>query len=391
VHKTWGVIRQIAYSGAIHPQSGCGQLCWAARTVSRWPVPASSSSSATPTLLHPAARLLWRSANEAQIEIGTRRVVLDGIGTDAVRRLIGRGAGAGGDPALPTLQARLVEAGYLWTDTLPREPDPTASDARRTVAHPRLAGELTALSARAGERAAELVAARRHCTVVVHGTGRVGPYLAGVLAAAGVGRVHAVDSVPARLHHAMPGGLTPGDEGTPFAAASAAAAERQAPDVVCVPAPFGEPPDLVVLAVDEPVDEERRAALHARSCAHLLVRVSGGHGVVGPLVLPGLTSCLRCADLHRLDRDPAWNALAVQLTLPHRAAVASEVALATVIAGLAAVQALDFLDGGRPATIEGSLEMHLPDWRLRRRTWPVHPECDCMLEASTPAGLPGPA
>jgi hypothetical protein len=125
--------------------------------------------------------------------------------------------------------------------------------------------------------------------------------------------------------------------------------------------------------------------LHARGCAHLLVRLGSDHGAVGPLVLPALTSCLRCADLHRLDRDPAWNALAVQLSVPHRSALASEVTLATVIAGLAAMQALDFLDGGRPATVEGSLEMRPPDWRIRRRSWPVHPDCDCM-----PSPMPDP-
>ncbi len=95
-------------------------------------------------------------------------------------------------------------------------------------------------------------------------------------------------------------------------------------------------------------------------------------------MLPGLTSCLRCADLHRLDRDPAWDALAVQLSITPRHRLASEVALATVVGGLAAVQALEFLDGGRPASVEASLEMQLPDWRLRRRSWPVHPDCDCL-------------
>ena len=36
-------------------------------------------------------------------------------------------------------------------------------------------------------------------------------------------------------------------------------------------------------------------------------------GVVGPLVLPGHTGCLRCQHLHRCDRDPSWPHLAAQL------------------------------------------------------------------------------
>jgi bacteriocin biosynthesis cyclodehydratase domain-containing protein len=340
-------------------------------------------TSARSTQLPPAARLLWRSARAAQLEIGARRVVIDGIGTEAVRHLIGRDAPAEAPPAVALLQHELLEAGLLWSHPATAEAA-AAADNRLTPPHPRLAAELTALSTRAGEHAARLLRARRAASVVVQGGGRSGPHLAGVLAAAGVGRVHVAHVGGVRLHHAVPGGLLPGDEGAPFHEAAGRAIRGHAPDTDCLPLPFGELPDLVVLALDEPIDAERRDALHARGVAHLLVRLAGDAGSVGPLVLPGLTSCLRCADLHRLDRDPAWNALAVQLTLPHRANVVSEVALATVIAGLAAAQALDFLDGGRPATIEGAIEMQLPDWRLRRRTWPVHPDCDCMIVPSRP-------
>jgi bacteriocin biosynthesis cyclodehydratase domain-containing protein len=351
------------------------------------------------TVLHPAGRLLWRAPQEAQVEVGSRRVVIAGVGTEAVRHLIGKAAGgntadtAGTTDAadgVAALQRALVEVGLLW----PRWTDNAdsagsaqsaggAADLRFAPPRPRLAPELTALAARAGETASELLSARRHASVVVHGAGRAGAHLAAILAAAGVGRVHVADTATVRLHHAVPGGLTPADEGAPLAQAATTAIHRHAPDADCLPLPFGERPDLVVLALDAPIDGERRNALHARGCAHLLVRLSSAAGVIGPLVLPGLTSCLRCADLHRLDRDPAWNALAVQLTLPHRANVASEVALATVIAGFAAMQALEFLDGGRPATIEGALEMALPDWRVRRRTWPVHPDCDCMQEMTS--------
>ncbi len=103
-------------------------------------------------------------------------------------------------------------------------------------------------------------------------------------------------------------------------------------------------------------------------------------GVVGPLVLPGFTSCLRCADLHRRDRDPAWPALSVQLRIGTRYGAASAVAVASVVAGVAAAQALAFLDGGEPAVIDATVELHPPDWRLRRRAWPPHPECNCMAD-----------
>jgi bacteriocin biosynthesis cyclodehydratase domain-containing protein len=146
------------------------------------------------------------------------------------------------------------------------------------------------------------------------------------------------------------------------------------------PPPAHEAPDLVVLAYDHPIDPDHRAALHAYGHAHLPVRLAADHGVVGPLVVPGLTSCLRCADLHRLDRDPAWTALAVQLSTPPRTGSASPVTLAATLAAVAAGQALAYLDGEQPATIDGTIEQHLPDWRLRRRSWPVHPDCDCCRD-----------
>jgi bacteriocin biosynthesis cyclodehydratase domain-containing protein len=324
-------------------------------------------------MLNPATRLLWRSQSCLQLELGDRALVVDGAAVGSVRQLAARRAPSSTrrstrvDAALRTLG----EAGFLW----PRADAP--DDDRLAPPVPRLAPELRALAARHGERGAELLNGRRHVTVAVHGTGRVGPLIAALLAAAGVGRVHVLDLSATRLHQVMPGGLSPNDEGRNVSSAAAEAICRAAPDTDTRPSSSNEPPDLVVLATDQPVDPDRRAALHRRGSAHLLVRLGVDHGVVGPLVLPGLTSCLRCADLHRLDRDPAWTALAVQLAVPPRTGTASDVALATVIAGLAAQQALAFVDGDQPATIDGTLEQHLPDWRIRRRSWPAHPDCDC--------------
>jgi bacteriocin biosynthesis cyclodehydratase domain-containing protein len=118
--------------------------------------------------------------------------------------------------------------------------------------------------------------------------------------------------------------------------------------------------------------------LHAADNPYLTVSLGLESGVIGPLVLPGLTSCLRCGDLHRRDRDPAWSALSIQLTVQRRYGPAAAAAVATTIAGVAAAQVLGYLDGDDPATLEGTLELHLPDWRLRRRSWPPHPDCGCL-------------
>jgi hypothetical protein len=368
---------------------------WITRTAGPRYATVSGMSSASPYEFSPAARVLWRSPRVIQVELGTRAVVIDGVdatlaGALGLHQQLGspdpRDADEPADPGDGTPRetradivaglGALRAAGLIW----PRSIDPT-DDLRSTIPRPRLRAELTALTARHGERAAEVLSARRHSTVIVHGTSRVAAHLGALLAAAGVGRVHVVadrQAADTRLTHAVPGGIAPRDEGTRFGAAAAEAIGTAAPECDVGPLHPGERPDLVVLAVDEPVDPVQRSGLHARDWAHLAIALGIESGIVGPLVIPGLTSCLRCADLHRADRDPAWPALAVQLGVTPRYGTASSVAVATLIAGVAALQALDFLDGGRPATVDGTIELHLPDWQLRRRSWPVHPDCDCM-------------
>lgn len=46
---------------------------------------------------------------------------------------------------------------------------------------------------------------------------------------------------------------------------------------------------------------------------HLPVAVDRARVTVGPLVVPGITPCLTCRDLHARDRDPAWPRLHTQL------------------------------------------------------------------------------
>jgi len=133
-------------------------------------------------------------------------------------------------------------------------------------------------------------------------------------------------------------------------------------------------PDLVVLTptAGAPTPEPPRLL------PHLLSEVRGEVGVVGPLVVPGTSACLRCLDLTRTDRDPGWPAIAVQLATNTRAAAPCDGVLAVAVAAQTAMQALAFLDGvALPTTAGGTLELTLPDWRWRRRSWQLHPDCDC--------------
>lgn len=347
--------------------------------------PGAGDRGADELMLAPAARLLWRSARAVHLELAGRAVVVDGLPADVVEALAARAgvrtpALGAGEPGVRGTLADLRRDGYLWARAA------TDRDDRLLPPTPRLAPELAALTALHGERGVDTLAVRRRSTVAVQGAGRVPPQLAALLAASGVGRVVTVAHGPVRLAHAAPGGVTPADEGQDLRAASAAAVRRAAPDVDVTPLPPDGPPDLVVLVGDGPVDDDRRRALHAAGTPHLAVTTGIEHGVVGPLVVPGLTSCLRCADLHRRDRDAQWSVLATQLALPRRYGPSTDVVVATLTAGVAALQALAFVDGADPAAVDGTLELRLPDWRVRRRSWTPHPSCECGLAPMTTPG-----
>lgn len=326
--------------------------------------------------LNRAAVVLWRSRRSVQLELGDRRIVVADVEPAQLSALLWRPPGSlaarpspAGTAGLAELTALLDAAGFL-TAAPSREGDSAALPAR-------LSAELGALAAQFGDEAIPALRTRRTASVAVHGTSRLTAVVASLLAAAGVGWIQLVPDGEVAAGDACPGGVRPADEGRRFSKAAQDAVRRYAPDVETAPAPPGHRPDLVLLTDPVPLDPTLRVALHHDKVAHLPASVDGRHAVVGPLVLPGRTSCLNCADLHRTERDPAWPMLAVQLAGRPRRRIGSDVALCLATAGVAAGQALAHLDRQRPATLAASLEWQWPDWRLRRRSWPAHYGCDC--------------
>lgn len=143
--------------------------------------------------------------------------------------------------------------------------------------------------------------------------------------------------------------------------------------------------DLVVLADDLVAEPRVVRDLHSAGVAHLPVRVRDGAGLVGPLVIPGVTSCLQCADLHRSDRDAAWPAVAAQL----RGAVGSaERSTILATAALALNQVDQVIRAVRdaqdprhapdpPPTLDTTLELDVNGYGIIARRWSRHPACPC--------------
>ncbi|MCE0536830.1 TOMM precursor leader peptide-binding protein [Kineosporia rhizophila] len=131
-------------------------------------------------------------------------------------------------------------------------------------------------------------------------------------------------------------------------------------------------------------DAARADYLMSADIPHLAVVVGEDGVVVGPLVRPGRTPCLRCLDLHRRDRDPDWPRVLSQLP-EHPFAEHEETASASLAAGLAALQVLAELDGlSQPAAVGATLEVELPDGLVARRPWRMHPACGCAWPTPSP-------
>lgn len=141
--------------------------------------------------------------------------------------------------------------------------------------------------------------------------------------------------------------------------------------------------DFVVLADDMVADPRLATDLVAARIPHLQVRIRDGKGIVGPMVLPGSTSCLRCADLTRCDFDPEWPHIAAQmLGRVGRAGPAAVMATTAVALG----QLETVLTGPPrrpPASLDATLELDLETHRLRTRSWQRHPLCGCAEAAGS--------
>ena len=141
---------------------------------------------------------------------------------------------------------------------------------------------------------------------------------------------------------------------------------------------------LTVVAADtvEP-DRVVTESLMRSDQPHLLLRSAGTTVTVGPLVLPGRTSCLRCTDLARRDLDPGWPVLLPQLTSIRMPTSAVLLAWA---AAVAAAQVLAALQDGQPEVAGATLELDLSDHLTRWRAWPQHVGCGCAWAATTDWG-----
>lgn len=315
-------------------------------------------------------RPVWRDRETVQIGVDPRRAVaLSGMGDAAVviglldgsrdRDEVIASARERGVPAPVTEQILTLLAAGGVLDDFPAAALAALTQEQRL----RLRAELaTAALARGCSDAGAAVLARRDAArVQIYGPGRLAATLADILTTSGVGHVTTCDDIR------FPDPTIPATSIT----TDSEAGEGWRRD--------GRPvlPDLAVLVGYQ--QPELAGWLVRAGVAHLAASADEAIGIVGPMVRPGRTSCLRCLHLTRSDLDPAWPLILAQLVGQPAGLPACDAALAAAVAAQTAVQALAYLDrdpAHTPAE-NGTLELELPGWQWRRRTWPPHPACPC--------------
>ena len=134
---------------------------------------------------------------------------------------------------------------------------------------------------------------------------------------------------------------------------------------------------LVVLAVDGEVRRRDVDAWVGAGVPHLLVWTRAGVPRVGPLVVPGVTACLRCLDAHDAEDDPRWPLLLEQAA--DQPAAPADPVLAALAVAWAARDVRTLARGGRPSTWSAVVGVD-GDGAPSRRSLRRHPCCGCAWD-----------
>jgi hypothetical protein len=142
-------------------------------------------------------------------------------------------------------------------------------------------------------------------------------------------------------------------------------------------------PDADLVVIVSSGEPDRTALADAVQCRvnHLVVVLDGDVVRIGPLVVPGQSPCVGCADLHRATWDPGWLALVPQFgrSIPHSTPdlLAQHVAAAEV-----AATCLDLADPPEPGRRSRPVQIRTigPDRKVRVDGHAAfHPRCACAL------------
>lgn len=107
---------------------------------------------------------------------------------------------------------------------------------------------------------------------------------------------------------------------------------------------------------------------------HLLINFIGQDLLIGPLVIPGITSCLNCLFLQRKDLNPLWPALAQSFD---RSNILTDRIQMHLVANFVTQAVRDFFSSNNHSLMDKILELNLKNYYFELRELSTHPKCGC--------------
>lgn len=136
---------------------------------------------------------------------------------------------------------------------------------------------------------------------------------------------------------------------------------------------------LILPSVSHPLVSDHDFA-EREQLPHVHVGIRHAKSVVGPLVLPGKSSCVRCDYLHRRDLDPTWPSQFIGWRHAHAQSTADSL-LVHLTAAFSLSVLRDWIDGNEAINLAWSASMPIPCFTAENR--PPHPLCGCQLAHHT--------
>ncbi|CAN5135350.1 MAG: hypothetical protein ACSLEW_11515 [Nocardioides sp.] len=191
---------------------------------------------------------------------------------------------------------------------------------------------------------------------------------------------------------------TPGDDPGPDpGAATWAPAERRVrliapPDLTallftaCTEA--GLMPDsqgpVAIVAARGAVSPRALDSLMREGLTHLLVTEMPTGWLVGPLVVPGRSACVRCVDLHLSGGDPRFQHLVGGTATVRRRPDEHDAASLRLALAWAARDVAAQLASASASTVSATITLG-PAAAPVHNTWPPHPHCGCTWDLTMAA------
>jgi len=208
--------------------------------------------------------------------------------------------------------------------------------------------------------------------VSVHGVGRLGAAICTLLSASGVGRVVPIDDEQVSATDLSVAGFAPSALGQPRRLIAQQAARWQSTSEAALTRTSLQ---WSVVTNASPTRSVASRLFH-QGVPHLVTATAEQWTHVGPLVIPGVTSCLRCFDFVQSERDSSWPTVAAQLD-PVSPIVAGDSNLVMATAAIAVMHLLEAIDLREPPSANGVTFLQMPDATMLQRAAPSSPRCGC--------------